>query len=180
LVIALAVILLQVAPALRASPKVAVPAPTFIQPAKTLPPAPVPAGSTAHSTAPENAGAHVLSTESDRPAAQNPRALDTLDVPQLPSTHQPKIIQVDYPPSRKAWLLLSIADRSAAAFEAYCPATRFREVQLSRIPSCDRLRVPTVGTLLFMSPPHGIQPLSVVKSRLRAARHCTHRSKPRM
>jgi hypothetical protein len=119
LVIAFAALLLQVAPAFQVVPKVAVAAVSSAQPANKLPAAPVPAKSAADAAGKENGGTGTLLAESNAPTAQNSQVLGTIHVPELPPTTSTRIINVESMPSRRRWLLLSIADHSAAAFDAY-------------------------------------------------------------
>lgn len=119
MVIAFAVLLLHISPGIQSVPKAAITAVSSVQPAKTLPEAPVPNDLSADAAGPGNPAPAPLFAESNGPAAQNSQALETIHVAQLPAAKPSKVIGVDNVPSRKAWILLSIADHSAAAFDAY-------------------------------------------------------------
>jgi hypothetical protein len=118
-VMVFAVLLFQLSPAIKAVPKAAVAAATSAQPAKDLPAAPVPNESAAAGSRLAHVDAPVLVAESSESAAQNSQALETLHVAQIPPAEPDKIIGVESAPSRKSWILLSIADHGAATFDAY-------------------------------------------------------------
>jgi hypothetical protein len=118
LVIAFAVLLFHLTPGMHVIPKTAIVAASPAQPAKALPVAPAPKG-VAVSSSTEGTATSTLLAESNAPAAQNSQALDTIHLSQLPPAKPSKVLGVEGVPSRKEWLLLSIADHSAAAFDAY-------------------------------------------------------------
>ncbi|MGA9884266.1 MAG: hypothetical protein WBQ34_11150 [Candidatus Acidiferrales bacterium] len=119
MVLAFAVLLFHITPNIQAVPKAAVATIASAQPANVLPAAPVPNKAAADATTATNSGSRTLYADSAAPAAQNSQALETIHVPELPVGKPTKTIGVENAPSRKAWILLSIADHSAATFDAY-------------------------------------------------------------
>jgi hypothetical protein len=119
LILACAVLLLQVAPAIQAVPKAAVAAAAAGKNASTLPAAPAPNKVGKDADANSAAAPGTLLAESNASAGQDSRALETVHVTQFPPTKAGKVVGVENLPSRRAWILLSIADHSAAAFDAY-------------------------------------------------------------
>lgn len=119
MVLAFAALFLQIAPAMHGIPKAAVTAVTAAASAKALPAAPVAKNLTAHAARPGNTDQPPLLAESTASAVQNSQSLETIRVPQFPSAKPAKLVGVERVPSRKTWLLLSIANHSAAAFDAY-------------------------------------------------------------
>ncbi len=119
MVLAFAVLLFQITPNIQAVPKAAVAAVASAQPANALPAAPVPNKPAADTAAATDSGSATLYADSAAPAAQNSQTLETIHVPELPTGKRTKTIGVENAPSRKAWILLSIADHSAATFDAY-------------------------------------------------------------
>jgi hypothetical protein len=143
MVFAIAALLFQIGPALPAVPAAAssaasaassavsakanaAPAPT---PASDLPEAPLPSIITsAHSAAPANESASNTPATSDRlpvvirtaslNAANDPQTLSTIHIPDSNSKPLERI-GVEAIPSYRKWLALSIAQSSAAAFDAY-------------------------------------------------------------
>lgn len=112
MIIALAVLLLSVAPNASALPKAAAAA---VESAKPLPAAPLPNVSRSETNA---RAAEATPAETSPSDAQNAQALETIHVPSLSPVERDKILGVRVP-SRRTWLLLSIADHSAAVFDAY-------------------------------------------------------------
>lgn len=119
MVLAFAVLLFNITPNIQAVPKAAVAAVASAQPANALPAAPVPNKPAADAVAATKSGSATLFADSAAPAAQNSQALETIHVPELPASKPTQTIRVEGMPSRKAWILLSIADHSAATFDAY-------------------------------------------------------------
>lgn len=112
-----AAVLLLAAPVAQAIPKPAAAA-ASAQPTKALPAAPVPKNAATADTARSNRSAALLADNAGA-RSQNSQELGTIRVPALPPAKSTRIISVENVPSRRAWLLLSIADHSAAAFDAY-------------------------------------------------------------
>jgi len=90
---------------------------------------PATVASTATSTAPSSSSEPgSSSTESESPkltvvslesASQNSQSLATIRVPSIEPATPKKVIPVENLPSRRNWLILSIAQHSAATFDAY-------------------------------------------------------------
>ncbi|HVB87840.1 MAG TPA: hypothetical protein VNK23_14365 [Candidatus Dormibacteraeota bacterium] len=118
---AFAAFLLLAAPAAFAGPKS--PASALSQPAKALPVAPSPRTGEDVTTQPGSAAAGTLLADNSGAAPQNSQDLEIMHIPQLPPTKSTRVLDVEPIPSRKAWILLSIADHSAATFDAY--STRY-------------------------------------------------------
>jgi hypothetical protein len=118
LVKAFVAILLLAAPVAQAFPKSAAAA-ASAQPTKTLPAAPVPKNEATDATGAANSQPATLLADNAGAAPQNSQDLGTIHLPELTPAKSTRIIGVETVPSRKAWLLLSIADHSAAAFDAY-------------------------------------------------------------
>ncbi len=70
-------------------------------------------------SAPDAASAAKLTTASLESSSQNSQSLSTIRVPDVQPTKSPNPILVERYPSRKTWLLLAIAEHSAATFDAY-------------------------------------------------------------
>lgn len=121
--IAFAVLFLQIAPAMHGLPKAAVTAATAAASAKALPAAPVAKNLNTDAAGPGNTGQPTLLADRTASTAQNSQSLETIRVPQLPYAKPVKIVGVERVPSRKTWLILSIANHSAAAFDAYSTRT---------------------------------------------------------
>jgi len=60
-----------------------------------------------------------LTTASLESSTQNSQSLSTIRVPDVQPAKSPSPILVERYPSRKTWLLLAIAEHSAATFDAY-------------------------------------------------------------
>ena len=116
-------LLLLAAPAAFAAPKPPAPGTAPAQPAKILPAAPNPAFGTDATAETRGAGTEPLLAENTGGPSESSQALETLHVPQLPAAKSTRILGVEAMPSRRSWILLSIADHSAAAFDAY--STRY-------------------------------------------------------
>lgn len=119
MILAFAVLLLHIGPGIQPVPKTAIAALAATKPAAALPAAPVPTKPAAAPETTEASTSPTLLAESDAPASQDSRALETVHVTQFPPVNPGKVVGVENIPSRKAWILLSIADHGAAAFDAY-------------------------------------------------------------
>lgn len=115
MIIALAALLLCGAPNAAALPKAAAKAAAAAT-SKPLPAAPMP---NANKTDGKADALEAVAQPETPAAAQNSQALDTIHVPPPALAKQDEILRVDRAPSRRTWLLLSIADHSAAVFDAY-------------------------------------------------------------
>jgi hypothetical protein len=118
LVKVLAAALLLAAPVAQAFPKTAAPA-ASAQPTKNLPAAPAPKNAATNTTGSRTTQPSAVLADNAGARSQNSQELGTIRLPELPPAKSNRIIGVEMVPSRKAWLLLSIADHSAAAFDAY-------------------------------------------------------------
>jgi hypothetical protein len=115
---ALAAVLLLAAPVAQAFPKPAEAA-VAAQPTKSLPAAPMPKNVATGTTGTANAQPGSYLADNAAAGPQNSQALGAIRLPELPPAKSIRIAGVEKVPSRKAWLILSIADHSAAAFDAY-------------------------------------------------------------
>lgn len=89
--------------------------------AKPDQPKPAATGSAANATSESSSSSHLpaaFTLASLGSASQNSQALDTIRVPEVAPAKPAKVILPDTHPHR-AWLMLSIAQHSAAAFDAY-------------------------------------------------------------
>ncbi len=122
MVISFTVLLWNIGPQVHALSKAAVIGTKAIarpaQSTKSLPFAPVPRLLAANGEVPGPGRAPVILAESNSPSAPDPQELEKIHVTQLPPARQRSVIGIEGP-SRKVWLLLSIADHSAAAFDAF-------------------------------------------------------------
>jgi len=119
---ALAAVLLLAAPAVFATPKS--PAkPSSGSTTAPLPIAPTPERDTADATQPKISSAGTLAAENSGAMPQNSQELETMHIPELPPSKSMRVVDVEPMPSRKSWILLSIADHTAAGFDAY--STRY-------------------------------------------------------
>ncbi len=116
---AFAAFLLLAAPAVQAFPNSAAASHASAQPAKALPAAPVPTKPAADASNAGNSRPTTLLADNAGGISQNSQELGTIRVPQLPAAKSTRVIGVENIPSRRSWILLSIADHSAAAFDAY-------------------------------------------------------------
>ncbi|MGH9717615.1 MAG: hypothetical protein ACRD4R_12940 [Candidatus Acidiferrales bacterium] len=115
-----AALLLLTAPCAFASPKPASASAAPAELAKALPAAPVPKTAfVAYGAQPTNAPTDALLADNAGGGPQNSQELGTIRVPPLPTAKSTRVLGVEAAPSRKTWILLSIADHSAAAFDAY-------------------------------------------------------------
>jgi len=71
------------------------------------------------STEPQGANSAALTAAKFDTSGQNSQSLSTIRVPPIQPGTQNKVIMVENTPSRRKWLVLSIAMHSAAAFDAY-------------------------------------------------------------
>jgi hypothetical protein len=135
MILAVAALMLQFGPAVPAMPaaaaaaaKAAEPVPTISAP--SLPDAPVPSNLTLNATPDAQPSAASLSsqTSAHAPAALRLASLDSAgnDTGTLSTIHVPERdsepfvhVNAESVPSRKTWLMLSIAEHSAATFDAY-------------------------------------------------------------
>jgi hypothetical protein len=126
MVLAYAMLLLQLAPSANLMPDVnlasTVPAVKASAAAKPDQPQPaahdVSTNSASTDSSNDNAVPAAFTMASVEKASQNGQALDTIRVPQVTPAKPAKIIMPEARP-RRAWLLLSIAEHSAATFDAY-------------------------------------------------------------
>lgn len=118
---AFAAFLLLAAPAAFAAPKST--AQPSSQPANSLPAAPDPKLGSADAGQPGGPAAGTLMAENAGAAPQNSQELEDMHLPPLPTGKSTRVLGVEAMPSRRSWVLLSIADHSAAAFDAY--STRY-------------------------------------------------------
>jgi hypothetical protein len=134
MILAVAALMLHFGPAVPAMPaaaaaaaKAAEPAPTISAP--SLPDAPVPSNLTPSATPPAQPGAASLSAAPQRtPVALRLASLDSAgnDTTALSAIHIPESnskpftpVNAESVPSRKTWLMLAVAEHSAATFDAY-------------------------------------------------------------
>jgi hypothetical protein len=121
MVLAIAALFLQLAPTVAASPDTAVtPFAEVSASSEPLPaqPADLPDAASIRSASTENA-APTMTAISMNSGAQNSQSLSTLRVPDAPTAKPERVVAVEGMPSRKSWLILSIAEHSAATFDAY-------------------------------------------------------------
>ncbi|HXQ25917.1 MAG TPA: hypothetical protein VN822_05885 [Candidatus Acidoferrales bacterium] len=122
MVLAIAALLFQLAPATQALPDVALK--PLTPAAKAAPATPAPAESATSRTAAARGASSAPSSSSYAETAfdgssENSRALSTVRVPELQPAKPVEIIRVLEMPSRRNWLILSAAQHSAATFDAY-------------------------------------------------------------
>jgi hypothetical protein len=125
MVLAVAALFLQFAPAIHALPDVdlgstasaikSAPAPT---PADAKPNQPKPPTTASAKSDSARAAAGTLTVASLEAAARNSQELSTIRLPDSPPAKPVRVISADEYP-RRNWMLLSIAQHSAAAFDAY-------------------------------------------------------------
>lgn len=113
-----AALLLNVTPAVHALPNAAASAAHAASAKNSLPDQPQPAISVSGSNNSSDSGAYTL-TAGAMGSAQGSQSLSTIRVPVSPETKAAPVIGVEVIPSRRKWLILSIAQHSAAAFDAY-------------------------------------------------------------
>ncbi len=121
MVLAIAALLFQFGPAGHALPNVSlVPATTVAKSASTdaKPDQPKPAGATSSTSDPSASAAGSMTVASLEATSQNSQALSTIRLPEPPSAKPVRVITPETY-SRRNWLLLSIAEHSAATFDAY-------------------------------------------------------------
>lgn len=113
-----AALLLNVTPVLHALPNTAAAAAHAASSANSLPEQPQPAISVSDSNNSNDSAAYTLTADAMSPA-QGSQSLSTIRVPTTPDAKPAPVIGVEVIPSRRKWLILSIAQHSAAAFDAY-------------------------------------------------------------
>jgi hypothetical protein len=121
MVLAIAALLFQFGPAAHALPDVSlVPATTVAKSASTAakPDEPKPAGATSSTSDPAASSSRTLTVASLEATSQNSQALSTIRLPDPPPAKPVRVIAVETYP-RRTWMLLSIAQHSAATFDAY-------------------------------------------------------------
>ena len=121
MVFAIAALFLQLTPSVAAVPDAA--ATPIVQMAVPIEPLPVqprdlPKAASSRPTSTENV-APTMTAISMNSGAQNSQSLSTLRVPDAPTAKPERVIAAEGMPSRKSWLILSIAQYSAATFDAY-------------------------------------------------------------
>jgi hypothetical protein len=115
---AIAILFLQLMPVAKAIPSAAVSGAIPANSADSLPAAPIAKAPVSDADAPSTT---TSPTAAPAPAGADPQesqSLSTIRVPKLPPAKPVKFI-VEAVPSRRTWLLLSVAQHSAAAFDAY-------------------------------------------------------------
>jgi hypothetical protein len=120
MVLAIAALFLQLAPSVTAIPDVvAAPVVKISTPADSSPIQPDSrAEAPGKTTSTENIAPSMIAVSLDS-SAQNSQSLSTLRVPEAPSAKSARVIAAEGMPSRRSWLILSIAQHSAATFDAY-------------------------------------------------------------
>ena len=121
MVLAIAALLFQFAPAAQALPDVSLAPATSVAktvPADQKPDQPQPAVAKSSNNDPAGASSGSLTVASLEATSQNSQALSTIRLPEAPPAKPVRVIAVENYP-RKNWLLLSIAEHSAATFDAY-------------------------------------------------------------
>jgi hypothetical protein len=113
-----AALLLNVTPAVHALPNAAGAAAHAASASNSLPEQPQPAVSATDSKSSNDGASFTLTADAMRPA-QSSQSLSTIRVPATPEAKPAPVIGVEVIPSRRKWLILSIAQHSAAAFDAY-------------------------------------------------------------
>jgi hypothetical protein len=116
---AVAILFLQLTPAAHAIPIAAVSEAIIANSADPLPAAPV---AKAPASDADTSSASTSRADTPDPAGagfQESQSLSTIHVPELPPAKPVKFVDVEAVPSRRTWLLLSVAQHSAAAFDAY-------------------------------------------------------------
>ena len=121
MVLAFAVLLFNFGPAAQTLPDIALPSTTAVSntvPADPKPDQPKPVAATTTNSEHAGAASGSLTVASLETASQNSQALSTIRVPEAPPA---KPVRVIYPETypRRSWMLLSIAQHSAATFDAY-------------------------------------------------------------
>lgn len=99
------------------------PTPASSGPATTLPSAPEPRAVATDAASPTPPSRGALVAENSGEISANSQELQSMHLPQLPTGKSTRVRGVEAMPSRRSWILLSIADHSAAAFDAY--STRY-------------------------------------------------------
>ncbi len=123
MVFAIAALFLQFAPAVRALPDVDLGSTASVvksapAPADAIPAQPKPATNSSSKSDSTGVTSRTLTMVSLETAAQNSQALSTIRLPGPPAAKPIRVISAEEYP-RRNWLLLSIAQHSAAAFDAY-------------------------------------------------------------
>lgn len=113
-----AALLLNVTPSVHALPNTASAAAHAAAAANSLPEQPQPVVSAADSNS-SNDGASFTLTADAAGTAQGSQSLSTIRVPTTPAAKPAPVIGVEVIPSRRKWVILSIAQHGAAAFDAY-------------------------------------------------------------
>jgi hypothetical protein len=67
----------------------------------------------------ETSGAKAATTKPIDLSSQNSKALAAITVPLIQSGKQPSLVSAERAPSRRSWLMLAVAEHSAAFFDAY-------------------------------------------------------------
>lgn len=122
MVLAMAALLFQLAPATQALPDVALkpltPA-TKAAPATPAPAEPATSRTSAAKTSSNASSSNSYAEAAFDSASENSRALSTVRLPEPQPAKPVEIIPAVQMPSRRNWLILSVAQHSAATFDAY-------------------------------------------------------------
>jgi hypothetical protein len=119
MVLAIAALLFQIGPAVQTLPDAA-PAPVAVaEVAHSASVQPEPVATTPSEGSSNIAASGSLTLASLDTSSQNSQSLSTIRVPEVPPAKPVPIIGAENLPSRRKWLMLSLAQHSAAAFDAY-------------------------------------------------------------
>jgi hypothetical protein len=120
MVLAIAALFLQLAPSARAVADVVVaPVVKITAPADSSSAQPDSRAAASSKTSPTGNVAPSMTAISIDSSAQNSQSLSTLRMPEAPPAKPVRVIDPEIMPSRRSWLILSIAQHSAATFDAY-------------------------------------------------------------
>jgi hypothetical protein len=122
MVLAVAVLMFQIAPVVHSLPDVALASTTKVaerNSSDSLPDQPKPAAASSASGKLSDSSSGTLTTIAFETSRQNSQSLSTIRIPDAQPSKPVRVIAAEGYPSRKSWLLLSIAEHSAATFDAY-------------------------------------------------------------
>lgn len=119
MVFAFAVLLFQIGPAVNALPDAALAPVAAAEAAHATSGQPGPAATTSSRGSSNPAASASLTAASLNTSSQNSQSLSTIRLPDPPAAKPIAIIGVENFPSRRNWMILSLAQHGAAAFDAY-------------------------------------------------------------
>lgn len=119
MVFAIAALLFQIGPAVQTLPDAALAPVVAAEPAHSTSASGEPVATTLSHGSSNSAAPASLTTASLDTSSQNSQSLSTIRLPEPPAAKPISVIGVENFPSRRNWLILSVAQHSAATFDAY-------------------------------------------------------------